>query len=775
MTLSAVALVAVVAFATAFVVERVRSAANAELAQRFGQELRDMEWSMRLAYALPLHDIREERARVKERIGSIESLMKKRGRSGEAAGHGALGRGNLVLREYEKARQHLQRAFEVDRTPALALALGEAYAGLYTTATNAADRIPSKALREEKKKAIDRELGARALDFLNKGREAALESPALVEGRMLYLKHEWDRALELSEKAHAAAPMRAEAKLLEGRIRSARATEKRAAGDLDRAAREYLMANAAFEAAAELSRSDPEVHEAACALGRHFVMLAVQQGQPPDSAYARAVVACDRATSVDPDSSPAYQEKVWIYWQVADYAKEHGGDWKKLVESAVNAGLEAVRAGPRDAGAHGMLGLAYSTDAEFSASEGRDPKGALEKAIASLKRALEIDSHHVTALNELGNVLSVKAENEDDSGLDPRGSYRESIRMFERILEFKPDSASALNNLGTNMHLLSRADFDRGLDPRPGCQKALAAIAGALKVNPRMFAAMTNRSLVHTLLADEALSRGEDPGKHLRSALEDLDAALRVAPNDPIAAELAGRVLLRQTEYEIETAADEQASLREAKARLAKAQELNPSSVAVLRYIGGLAALQADGLRRRGQNPEAALAEGRAAFAKAFAIQRSTTSLIGVGNLELVAVRWAVDHRQSPEAAWERGRKALDEALSRNPSRIDAAVLLGRLCRFSAEFGLSQRPPWSRTTEMLAKGRECAAKALAINPSSPEIRALDAAIAILQAQANRGEGTPNLEEPKARLRTALLENRLLENEYGALAGTRAGK
>ena len=106
-------------------------AAQAELGRELGQEVKEIEWFLRSAQLLPLHDLTRERAVVKEKMKRLDE----RAASGAAARaliDYAVGRGHLALDEDAEAVERLERAERggLD-TPELHYALGLARGRLY--------------------------------------------------------------------------------------------------------------------------------------------------------------------------------------------------------------------------------------------------------------------------------------------------------------------------------------------------------------------------------------------------------------------------------------------------------------------------------------------------------------------------------------------------------------------------------------------------------------------------------------------------------------------
>ncbi|MCA9694622.1 MAG: protein kinase, partial [Myxococcales bacterium] len=84
--------------------QRAELTAQAELSRELGQDIKEMEWFLRVAYLLPLHDVTGERAAVEERMRDLAA------RGPAPLVDYALGRGHLALGDDAAARDHLARA-----------------------------------------------------------------------------------------------------------------------------------------------------------------------------------------------------------------------------------------------------------------------------------------------------------------------------------------------------------------------------------------------------------------------------------------------------------------------------------------------------------------------------------------------------------------------------------------------------------------------------------------------------------------------------------------
>ncbi|NLI46540.1 MAG: serine/threonine protein kinase, partial [Acidobacteria bacterium] len=226
------------------------AAEQAELAQRFGQRVEQVEGVLWRAQSLDLHDIRPARAMVRRIMQSIEAEMRERGSVALGPGHSALGRGYLALHDFDRAREHLARAWSMDyRTPEVAFALGSTLGQIYFREEQALNKIQGKTQREARRDEIVRTLRKPACRYLRAGAGLNRDCPEWPEAILAFYEGRLQDALDNAKKAFRRLPWLYEAKVLEGRIWRETGTGHRIAGRYSEAMAAYRRAATAYEAA----------------------------------------------------------------------------------------------------------------------------------------------------------------------------------------------------------------------------------------------------------------------------------------------------------------------------------------------------------------------------------------------------------------------------------------------------------------------------------------------------------------------------------------------
>src|SRR5215831_18089151 len=93
---------------------------------------------------------------ARQRLQRIERVMQEGGSLAYGPGNNALGQGYLLLKEYDRASEFLQKAWDSGyQSPSTAYALGKIKGILWRQSLIDADRLTSNAIRDEAKKRAD--------------------------------------------------------------------------------------------------------------------------------------------------------------------------------------------------------------------------------------------------------------------------------------------------------------------------------------------------------------------------------------------------------------------------------------------------------------------------------------------------------------------------------------------------------------------------------------------------------------------------------------------
>ncbi|HEY4490517.1 MAG TPA: protein kinase, partial [Acidobacteriota bacterium] len=194
-------------FGSIYIHSRWTAKQQAQLAQRFGREINEIENIMRFAHMLPLHSVGPEKQKVRDRMKAIELEMKNVGEAGYGPGHYALGSGYLALQDSKKALEHLQKAWDVGyQESEAAYALGIALGAQYEKELEMLEGIRSKELREKQRKSMESIYRDPALRYLRARPLQKQGNREYVEALLALYERKWDRALALVQSAIQKSP-----------------------------------------------------------------------------------------------------------------------------------------------------------------------------------------------------------------------------------------------------------------------------------------------------------------------------------------------------------------------------------------------------------------------------------------------------------------------------------------------------------------------------------------------------------------------------------------
>lgn len=538
-----------------FVALGARWTANkqARIAQEFGREVQRIDSIMRTAYLLPLHDIRPDKARVRDSIRRIEGQARDLGPLALGPGEYALGRGSLALGEYQAARVHFEKARTAGESNAdLAASLGLTLGFLYTRQLNLAARGEAREMRAEAIRKIQVELRDPAVTVLKSGRGSSLFPSPFVESVIAFCEERYEEALAGCQAALKRDPWFYEGLTLEGEIYLARANRRRDGGDTEGARAEYDQAATAFRAAARIGESDPRPFEGLCRLWTNVMQMGIE-GQSGDvtSHMEEALRASESALAADASRSDAQLARSAVFWRWGQYQLRRGDDPTGSLSQAAAAARVAAGLEPDNAVPPYYLAVSRLFEAQYESSRGADPRQALADAIGGCTAALRIDPTFSRALSLLGVAYQDQATDQASRGMSPFDSLRESVAVLQRSVALSPHLASSRLNLGNAYLNLGQYERTGGKDPTPTLRAAIDAYAKAVSINPDMMIAGNNLAVAYEETGLYAESRGADPTADFDRAIAQLDETISAKPDIVIPRANLARVLRERAEYEL--------------------------------------------------------------------------------------------------------------------------------------------------------------------------------------------------------------------------------
>jgi serine/threonine-protein kinase len=717
---AAAAVLVLVVLAFGLVRIRMQSRERAELAQRFGQRVSDVESGMRFAALLPRHDMTASKRRLRRELEKIEEEMKRLGPLAEGPGSYALGHGYLALHEVETARRSLERAWKAgEHGPEVAAALGQAFGFLYEKALVDATqpRNGRQAVRED----AERNYRRPALSYLKEA-SGAQRTPYLA-GLIAFYEGRSDEAVTQAREAYRQTPWFYEAAQLEAEVYRAQGDTAADAGHREEALRFYDRAGEAYRRLLAAVPSDAALYAADCSRQQRRVDVERSLGAAGiQEQEDEALATCGRALEVDPELGDALVSQAALYWSRGDQQRKQGLDPRPALAQAVVFTEKAIALDPRDAAAHRNLAVALRLQGSWEMEHGGDPAPALARAAAAAQRAADLQPELATNHNALGLSWLVIANDHQRRGSDPIPALRHSIASYDRAVTLNPRFLPALINLGTAWNVMVEALAAHGADPSAAVGKAVAAFQRADSVSP-------GQASIHNNLGNAYLTFGE---------------------------------------YLLARGADPRSTVQNAAAHYAKAVELKPDYPYGPYNLAYSQRLMAQALLDRGEDPTPALRAADARIEASFRLNPDDSDTwLEQARVRLLEARWAVHRRQDPEPSLDRADKALRRAETVNPGAPAIYIAEARAQRQRAEMELSRG---ADPGETLSIGLDPLAKALAIHPDEPEALALRG---VLTELALHGETDPTHRRKQAGQAAADLEkalrlNPLLQREYGSV-------
>ena len=661
--LGLVAALALVAAAGYAIVERLHAAERTRLAQRFGAESERLEWTLRAAYELPLHDVSAVRERVRARVLELESTVASLGSARAGPARFALGRGWLALDEAVRAASELARAWDGGyRPPEVALARGLAFARLYERAVETARRISHPDERASALAEARERYEKPAAEYLAAGSAAggAGGTEQYVAALLAFHREQWDAARDAARAAAAAQPWLYEAKLLEGAIERSRPAPDATAPE--RATR-FEAARAALVEAVRRGESDPRAYSTLCSLELdRLVETLAGSAAAADEAFEGALGACDQALTADPRYAQARLLRlealaIWTNWAI-----DAGRDIAARLDGAEADARALIAERPEDPEARTALAKVLETRAKVQRYAGDDPRPTLTDTLATLDAALERAPGDWRLLRGAGHAAAELAVQATERGDDPLPSFARAIESlglactarpdlsllhfdlgraygdraafrlergddanadlaaaaaeYERAIALKGDYPQAWNSLGVVHLLRGQRELEDERDPRDSLARAERALQRAIEIRPRYANPRFNLGLVHRTAADADRVGGRDPRPTMNRALDDFRAGLEINPGIFFAYVEMGSIHLVGARWEIARGGSPARDLAAARELFSRALADAPGDYMALRVDGEADLLEAQWRLRDGRPADPALARARATLAR---------------------------------------------------------------------------------------------------------------------------------------------------------------
>lgn len=426
---------------------------EADVAQKLGQSVKDLEWMVRTAHLLPLHDTRRETGMVRQRMAEITAELRRRGLAGaERLGAYVLGRGHLALHEWDLAYQHLKRSQQLGyRDPELDYALGRVLGELYSRGIEEARKSGDKSFFEKRRRELEQEFLVPARVYLANSRQLKTLASSYVEALIDFYNQHYDAALLNAHLAQQQIPWLYEAAKLQGDVHMARALDARDHGDNPQAERHFADAMVRYEEAAGIGHSDYLVHESMAEAQIRQEEMDMYRGVNPESPMRLALAAADRAMESAPNDSHANTKKAFAVFFHAQYIQYHSDPKSALVlfNKQLELGRQAIQRHPTDAYAYEIAGIACYRLAVIQSAQYAISQQLLRQSFEYFDSAIRVNENFPWAYNDYAVSLALAVTIDIAEDKNPQELLERHINLSQKAIHLDQEYIVAYNSLLT--------------------------------------------------------------------------------------------------------------------------------------------------------------------------------------------------------------------------------------------------------------------------------------------------------------------------------------
>lgn len=566
---------------------RWQAAQQERLMQRMGPEVAKMEWLLRSARQLPLHDLEREKVIVRARMQRLQAELLSYGERSRALAHYALGRGHMALHEYAQALAQLRQAEALGMQSAeLHYALGFVLGKHFEQAMHEARMSGGGDWARKQLKQLEPAYLSPAIASLERSRAARLEAPQYLEGLIAYYRRDYDTAIRKADEAIKESPWLYEAHKLAGDAHQERAMHARDTGQLAEAESQFAASVKRYDEAATIGRSDGEVYEGLADTWIGQIEMAQNNAKSADAPYAAAVAASERISAADPSSVSGSFRKARAAMMTAALTGI-GPIGEERIRQCITSAESVLARQAENPYARDLAAVCYFQVAEVKRVNGSDPLPLLTKAESLLEPVVRKYPLFLWGLNDLSNVyglmggyLQLRGSAAAAEVLDKAAKNGEAAAALDETYLGAPTNilmtlSLLIREAPTDeavQRILARADAwlarcqainpkypqcidnhfqayvnaaQRALfaaqDPRPFLIRALLGLEETRKLGESMLDAEQHGALAHWVAAVDRVRRRQDPDEALKAMLEALRRCAAIVPEDVMCRTLAAQ------------------------------------------------------------------------------------------------------------------------------------------------------------------------------------------------------------------------------------------
>ena len=678
-----------------------RTEKQVRLAQQFSQEVEAVDWVMRMAHMSPIHDVRNEKAKIRDRMKRIQAAMADAGSLSFGPGNYAVGKGYLILQEHESAKKHLDTAWKNGyRSPEIAYALGLTLGSLYQKGLSDVERMESSVAREKRLKDLEKDYRDPALQLLRQSKGAWAHAPEFVEGLIAFYEKRYGEALAKAKEASVRLPWFYESKILEGDIYYARGITKSDIGNKDQSIEDLTHAEAAYRNAIRIGQSDARAYGGVCNVySKIFRMQVYEKKIDLESLKNDAIAACSLALQVEPENTSVLYESSLIQTYWGEHLEIEGKDPSESLKTAFLLAEKVIKLKPNHDSAYESMGLGLRTRGNYEALVGKNPEESFRAAAKAFDKALKIDSNNGSTWNSLGLLYNDLAYIEMSNGKDPRHSLQQSVKAMHRALQINPNKIHAIANLGWAYSHLGKYEMEHGHDPIPSLNLSIQYLNLSIQHLEQTKAKLASNVFpyrwllyVHRNLGEHRLRMGEDPSNEFALAEQSFQDGIGLTSKDAILHKHMARIPILKAKLAVDGNDSPIVELRKAAELMKTALQYDPTDSATYVQMGMASLLEARWEMSRNKNPEASFAKSKTSFGKALKLDaEEPTGHIGMAELYYWSAHASRSNVQVAESLIQQGLEQCKEAIRIDATSATAYGVRGMLLHLRANLKQNQQ------------------------------------------------------------------------------------
>ncbi|HJV23838.1 MAG TPA: protein kinase [Holophagaceae bacterium] len=437
----------------------------------------------------------------------------------------------------------------------------------------------------------------------------------------------------------------------------------------------------AVAAAERAVAAGPMRADARMALGRACYLLGDARSNrnlDPTEALSRSLQAFESLSESKRDYT-VWNHLGLIHQTWADFDTQHGREPDLHLGRAIAAFEQATRLAPQLLPARINLGSCLLQRARRP--QAPQPEADLQAAEQVLQEARTLNPKHFVPYFVLGKVRYAQGLRAQARGGDAESRFRESVALNEQGLQINPAVPNFHLGIGIAQMERAREAWETGRDPAPLFEAAQKAFERALAVAP-------NQANGHLNLGSMLLKRARWMGRpmDLPAARRALERALALSPGFRDALINLGRLHAVGAELALARGADPSAEFPLGEAPLAQALKLDPASWEAWQSLGELRSAQANGQAAQGQEDGTGFATAREALRRALGLDpEAQETPLALARLAWHQATWERGRGRTPGPYLEEALHLTGGLLKVRPRWAEALALDAGLALLAAE------------------------------------------------------------------------------------------